>query len=61
MAVESGLTEKVRGVEDNLFIFSFIATLSLLFPLSLPLPPEYPCAAGISVPPLLPVGHRSYR
>lgn len=31
------------------------------FPLLAPLPPEYPCAAGIFVPPLLPVGHRSYR
>lgn len=61
-AVESGLTERERrrsfvflGIALWLFLF-----LSVLFGWS-PLPPEYPCAAGISVPLLPPVGRRFCR
>lgn len=69
--VKSGLTEMERRLEEpcSFFFLSMTVVLPLHYYLCVctrrsllsPLPPGCLCAAGISVPPLPPVGRRFYR
>ena len=62
VVVESGLKEKVRSIQTKVDVFHGNIIYFSRNPIfTAALPPGCLCEAGISVPLLPPVGHRSYR